>query len=383
MLLSVIDNLDKIPPRDWNALTDPDNPFVKHEFLSALEHSGSVTAKAGWSPQHLVVHEHARLQGRLLGAAPMYLKTHSYGEYIFDWAWANAYAHARLKYYPKLVVAVPFTPVTGPRLLLAEHPDKNRIVDLLILGARDHAQKIRASSVHWLFTDPADTESLEKRGLMRRMGYQFHWQNRGYRDFDDFLAGFSAQKRKKVNRERRYVKEAGVEMEVLTGDMLREQHWNIFYEFYHSTLYKHGGIAYLTPAFFQELGASLAQNIVLILARHQKKYVAGALNLRGSNTLYGRYWGSLEAFHSLHFETCYYRAIEYCIDQGLQRFEAGAQGEHKLSRGFLPAPVLSAHWLSHSEFYHAIADFLAREKDGVEYYINELNEHSPFKKDSL
>src|SRR5712692_3004112 len=337
MYLSVIDNLDKIPARDWNALTDPDNPFVKHEFLSALEHSGSVTTKTGWSPQHLVVHERAPLQGRLLGAAPMYLKTHSYGEYIFDWAWANAYARA-------------------------------------------HAQKTRASSVHWLFTNPAQTQWLEKRGLMRRVGYQFHWQNQGYRDFDDFLAGFSAQKRKKVKRERRYVKEADVEMEVLTGDALREQHWNIFYEFYHSTLYKHGGIAYLTPALFQELGANMAQNIVLILARHQGKYVAGALNLRGRYTLYGRYWGSLEAFHSLHFETCYYRAIEYCIDQGLQRFEAGAQGEHKLSRGFLPAPIVSVHWLSHPEFNYAVADFLAREKDGVEYYINELNEHSPFKK---
>ena len=383
MHLSVIDSLDKIPARDWNALTDSDNPFVKHEFLSALEHSESTTAKTGWSPRHLVVHERAPLQGRLLGAAPMYLKTHSYGEYIFDWAWANAYARAGLKYYPKLVIAVPFTPVTGPRLLLAEQPDKKPIGDLLIHGAHAHAQKTRASSVHWLFTNPADTESLEGQGLMRRVGYQFHWQNRGYRDFDDFLAGFSAQKRKKVKRERRYVEEAEVKMEVLTGDAVQETHWNIFYEFYRSTLNKHGGIAYLTPAFFHELGANMAQNIVLILAHHRGQYVAGALNLRGSDTLYGRYWGSVEAFHSLHFETCYYRAIEYCIEQGLRRFEAGAQGAHKLSRGFLPSPILSAHWLSRPEFNPAVADFLAREQNGVEFYMNELSEHSPFKRDSL
>ncbi len=383
MYLSVIDSLDEIPAEDWDALAGGDNPFVRYAFLSALEHSKSVGAKSGWMPQHLVVHAQAPLRGPLLGAAPMYLKTHSYGEYIFDWAWANAYARAGLSYYPKLVVAVPFTPVTGPRLLLNAHLNQSPVGDLLIQGAREHALKTRASSIHWLFTSTHDTEWLERRGLMRRIGYQFHWQNRGYRDFDDFLNEFSAQKRKKVKRERRYVREAGIEMEVVTGDTLSETHWNTFYKFYRSTLEKHGGIAYLTPAFFHALGADMARDVVLILARHAGKYIAGALNLRGSDTLYGRYWGSLEEFHSLHFETCYYRAIEYCIEQGLRCFEAGAQGEHKLSRGFLPSPVLSAHWLSRAEFSHAVSDFLVQEKDGVEFYMNELNEHSPFKRDSL
>ena len=379
MYISIIDSLDKIAAAQWNSLAGNHFPFLRHEFLSALEHSGCTTHATGWQPQHLVMHAHGKMQGPLIGAVPMYLKTHSYGEYVFDWAWANAYARAGMNYYPKVVMAIPFTPATGPRLLIAADQSRPEIAQKLIVGARAYAQQIDASSIHWLFPTAEETQWLEHAGLMRRIGCQFHWENKGYADFDAFLDSFSAQKRKKLKRERRYVSEAQIQMEVLTGPDLTTADWDTFYAFYRATTAKHGAIAYLTRAFFQEIGKTMAQDIILIFARHEDRHVAGALNFRGADILYGRYWGALENFHSLHFETCYYRAIEYCIAHGLKRFEAGAQGEHKLSRGFLPSPTYSAHWLSHPEFSQAVADFLCRENNGVEYYMNELSDHSPFK----
>ena len=373
MHLSVLSSLDDIPAAGWNNLAGAANPFLRHEFLVALERHGCVGAAAGWIPQHLAAFE----QDRLVGAVPMYLKDNSYGEFVFDWAWADAYRRAGLRYYPKLVVAVPYTPATGPRLLLAD--DAPQIADALIAGALEHAQRLKVSSLHWLFTTEQDTRRLEAHGLMRRTGCQFHWHNQNYSDFDGFLALFTAEKRKKIKRERRYVREAGIEIEVLNGRQISADQWEIFHNFYSSTFLKRGGTASLSLGFFQEIGQTMADNVVLVLAKHQGRYVAGAFNLRGTDTLYGRHWGCSEEFHSLHFEVCYYAAIEYCIAQGLKRFEAGAQGEHKLSRGFLPTPTWSAHWLSHPAFSSAVAEFLSHEQDNMAYYINELGEHTPYR----
>jgi hypothetical protein len=375
MHVDVIESVDEIMSTEWDALIGDDYPFLSHAFLSALEHTGCVGGDSGWQPQFLLAHHDSKLSA----AAPLYLKYHSYGEYVFDWAWASAYARMGLDYYPKLVAAVPFTPATGPRLLIAEGIDADTASEALIDASEAHAQRINASSIHWLFTPKSETDRLEARGLMVRVGCQFHWQNRAYRTFDDFLASFSADKRKKVKRERRHVRDAGVEMEIITGADATAAHWDMFYAFYRATIEKHGAIAYLTRAFFHEMGHRLGSQAVLVFARHGKKYVAGALNLRGKDTLYGRYWGSLADYHSLHFETCYYQAIEYCISEGLSRFEAGAQGEHKIARGFLPTTTYSAHWLRHPALRRAVADFIARETGGVAQYMDELGSHSPFK----
>jgi predicted N-acyltransferase len=378
MEITVIDHLAEVDASAWNTLAGDDNPFLRYEFLDSLERSGCVGGESGWQPQHLLARVNNGSQ-RLLGAVPLYLKHHSYGEYVFDWAWADAYARAGLEYYPKLVAAVPFTPATGNRILVDDDADSHAVAGALSDGARAHAERIGASSLHWLFTPEAQTDLLERRGLMRRVGNQFHWRNHGFRDFGDFLAAMSAAKRKKIKRERRRVADAGVVVEVRGGGELGERDWDMFYRFYLSTIRSHGAMAYLNREFFLELGRRMPERIVMTLALHNGRQVAAALNLLGRDTLYGRYWGALEDFHSLHFETCYYRAIEYCIEQGLERFEAGAQGEHKLSRGFLPTPTYSAHWLRHPQFSRAVADYLAREREGMAHYAEELDAHSPFR----
>ncbi len=379
MHVSVIDSLEKVIASDWNGLAGTVNPFLRHEFLVALEYTGCVGSRTGWLPQHLVAYEDGPLQGRLLGAVPMYLKNHSYGEYVFDWAWANAYARAGENYYPKLVVSVPFTPASGTKLLTAPDTDSATIKKELIQAAWRQRRDTGASSLHWLFVTDEEAQILEKDNHLLRTGYQFHWANRGYCDFNDFLSSFTAEKRKKIKRERRHVREAGITMETLTGDSIASAHWDIFHEFYRSTVRAHGAYAYLSREFFHRLGETMRGHVVLVLARRGRDYVAGALNLRGADTLYGRYWGCHGEFHSLHFETCYYTAIEYCIARRLRRFEAGAQGEHKLARGFTPVVIRSAHRLSHPEFSRAIADYLARERPDVNASVNELNEHVPFK----
>lgn len=379
MHVSVLDSLEKIPAPAWNALAGDANPFLRHEFLAALEDTGCVGANTGWRPRHLVAHADGPLRGRLLGAAPAYLKHHSYGEYVFDWAWANAYARAGEAYYPKLVICVPFTPVTGPRLLVASNGESATIKRRLIEGAWRQVRESDASSLHWLFMTDTDTQMLQAEEHLLRTGFQFHWANNGYRDFDDFLSTFTADKRKKIKRERRYVREAGITMETLSGEAITAAHWDSFYEFYLSTIQARSAYAYLSRDFFHQLGKGMPENIVLVLARKQNRYVAGALNLRGRDTLYGRYWGCHGEFHSLHFETCYYTAIEYAIAHGLRSFEAGAQGEHKLARGFTPVITRSAHRLMHPRFNQAIADYLARERIDVETCVCELNEHAPFK----
>lgn len=367
----------------WDSLRADTYPFTRHAFLAALEQTGCVAPRAGWTPTFVCAYRDTT-RHELLGAVPMYVKQHSYGEYVFDWAWAGAYARAGLRYYPKLIVAIPFTPATGPRILIAPTvaaAERNTITQALIAATRAEAQRREASSLHWLFTDEALAQTLEGAGYLRRTGCQFHWDNADYADFDAFLATFAAQKRKKIKRERRYVTDAGVSFDVLTGDAIEAHHWHTMYRFYRSTTQKHGAVAYLTEEFFLQIGRDMPEQVVLVLARHEDRYVAGALNFRSADTLYGRYWGCVEEFHSLHFETCYYQALEYCIAAKLRRFEAGAQGEHKLARGFLPAPTYSLHWLSHPELRDAVADFLVREQSGVEYYMSELNEHSPYKKD--
>jgi predicted N-acyltransferase len=380
MQARILHSLDRLSADTWNALAGDDNPFLRHEFLAALEHSGCTTAASGWAPHHLLIESADAGQRRLQAAVPLYLKTNSYGEYVFDWAWADAYARNGLAYYPKLVAAIPFSPVTGSRILTGASVHTARIEEAAIEAGLSLAKELSLSSLHWLFTPLAQTEKLEGHGLLRRVGYQFHWHNQGYTDFNHFLAGFASHKRKKIRHERRLVADAGVSLEVRSGTELTPALWDVFYDFYHVTIRKHGAIPYLTRAFFHELGRVMPENIVMIFAYHHSRPVAAALNLRGSTTLYGRYWGGEDGFSGLHFETCYYRAIDYCIQHGLQRFEAGAQGEHKLARGFLPVATYSAHWLSHPQFYQAVAAYLQRERNGVESYMSELNEHSPFKK---
>ncbi len=371
----VHDHIDQIPAQAWNALHDG-NTFVSHEFLHGLELTGCVKPETGWTPQHLVLYADAS-RGRILGAVPMYLKDHSYGEYVFDWSWAEAYHRAGVGYYPKLLVAVPFTPVAGPRLLAAAGDEPVR--SELVRQALRHARVLNVSSLHWLFTSPGDTETLLGAGLMLRTGHQFHWINGGYADFDEYLGTFSAAKRKKIKRERRRVRDAGVALEVLTADDLKPMHWDAMYRFYRATVSSHGAIPYLNRQFFDYLAQTLADRVVLVLARHGGSAIGGSLNLLGAGTLYGRYWGAVGYVDALHFEACYYRPIEYCIHHGIERFEAGAQGEHKLARGLLPAVTSSLHWLRDSRFATAVADFLARETHSVQRYALELRRHSPFR----
>jgi uncharacterized protein len=366
-----------ILPASWNTLAGTDNPILRHEYLLALETSGSATAATGWQPLPLLVEDDA---GCTVGAAPLWLKSHSFGELVYDFAWAQAYERAGLRYYPKLIAAVPFSPIAGPRLLVAPNANRHAVIEALMRGARELAEQTNASSLHWLFTDAADTAALEQQGNLHRTGFQFHWHNQRYAHFDDFLASFSADKRKKLKRERRYVQEAGISMEVRNGPEVTPELWDLFYDFYTGNIQRHGGMIHLTREFFQMLGRSLPEALVLVLARRGEEYVGAAINLRDQNALYGRYWGGREGFNSLHFEACYYTPIEYCIAHGLERFEGGAGGEHKLARGFLPVTTHSLHWLRHPQFARAVADFLERERNGVEVYMDELNEHAPFRK---
>ncbi|MCW8827483.1 MAG: GNAT family N-acetyltransferase [Gammaproteobacteria bacterium] len=377
MPLRLIHSLETISAEAWNALNGGiRNPFLRHEFLSGLERHGCVGDHWGWLPHHLAIYE----GDQLIGAVPMYLKYNSYGELVFDWNWADAYQRAGLNYYPKLVAAVPYSPVSGPRLLVRNDVDSEAVTGQLIDGALELARKLEVSSLHWLFPHDADMQRLERHGLMRRTGTQFHWHNRDYAGFDEYLATFNAQKRKKLKRERRRVAEQGIRIEVLDGHQATAEQWQVFHHFYRSTFDKRGGYPTLSEAFFRHLGESLPESIVLVLASYQGSYVAGALSLRSDDTLYGRHWGCEEEFHSLHFELCYYQGLDYCIKHGLQHFEPGAQGEHKVGRGFEPVPTWSAHWLADLSFSNAISDYLHHEQQGVRNYMQELSRHLPFKK---
>lgn len=376
MHIKVLQHLDEISATDWNGLAGTGNPFLRHEFLLALEQCRCVCPEKGWLPQHLALMDGTN---RLLAAVPLYLKNHSWGEYIFDWAWANAYMRAGLEYYPKLTAAIPFTPATGHRILLHPDIDPASASQQLSAAAIELARKHNASSVHWLFTTESEKQLLAQQGLLSRRSYQFHWHNLNYQDFDDYLLHMTSGKRKKVRRERRYVSDAGIKMVRIAAADATDEHWQLFYQFYLRTIMLHGATPYLNETFFRTIGETMPDNVFLLFARLDNNIIAGALFLESEDTLYGRYWGSHDDYHSLHFETCYYAPIEYCINKGLQRFEAGAQGRHKLARGFLPMETHSAHWLSEPQFNNAIADYLKYEGQGVEDEISELKQRSPFK----
>ena len=368
--IEVVDTLAGVPASEWNRLAGGD-PFLSHEFLSALHETGCASASTGWTPQFVLLRSH----GRLSGAMPLYLKDHSYGEYVFDWSWADAYYRHGVAYYPKLLSAIPFTPISGSRLLAATDRDR----DLLIAAALQHARTLRVSSLHCLFPPRAEAEQMQSHGMTLRHGVQFHWSNRGYARFDDFLSALNHTKRKKIKQERRKVAEAGIEFKWLEGRDITERDWAFFNRCYRQTYREHRSTPYLNLEFFHRIGRALPQHTVLILALRAGTPVAAALNVRHADKLYGRHWGAVEYLPVLHFECCYYQAIEYCIARGIAVFEGGAQGEHKMARGLMPIPTCSAHWLARPEFAQAIEQFLARESRGMAHYLDELNDRSPFR----
>jgi hypothetical protein len=375
--IRVVDGLDQVSAAVWDACAGSTNPFVSHAFLAALEASGTVAPKTGWLPQHLLIEDGA---GALRACAPLYLKSHSYGEYVFDWAWADASERTGRPYYPKLQAAVPFTPVTGPRLMVRPgEPDD--LADVLVAGMLQLAERHAASSLHVTFPSEAEWQRLGAAGLLLRIGHQFHWTNEGYGCFGDFLGTLSSRKRKAIRKERQAVVDSGVVLKVLTGDDIDEGHWDVFYRFYRDTIDRKWGPAYLNRAFFSRLHQSLSERIVLVWAEHDGRPVGGALNLIGGNTLYGRYWGCLEHYRFLHFEACYYQAIAFAIEHGLKRVEAGAQGPHKIQRGYLPVATYSAHWIADPALRQAIARFLEEERRAEALEREGLADASPFRKD--
>lgn len=374
--LQRVSSLAGIDSAVWNRLAG-DNPFMRYEFLRALEDTGCVGAGTAWRTSHLLA---VGAEGRLRGALPLYLKYDSRGEFVFDWSWADAYERSGLDYYPKLVSAVPFTPATGARLLLEPGADTAALGSALVEGALRLTRELGASSLHFLFPTDGQRLLLEGHGFLTRKSCQFHWQNDEYTSFDDFLGRFSSAKRKKARRERRRIHEAGIVFERLNGAELGPADWDAVFEFYSRTFLRRGRAPYLNRAFFDQIAATMPEALIVMLARYQRDPIATAICFRGGDTLYGRYWGSLADFHSLHFEACYYQGIEYCIAQGLQRFEPGTQGEHKISRGFTPTATWSCHWLSEPAFYEAVEEFVAREALHVDAYMQHLEEHLPYRR---
>ena len=375
MYATIVESLDDVTAEQWNSLIGSGNPFVRHEFLVAMERHGCVGRETGWIPQHVLVYGD---DDKLVGAAPMYLKFHSYGEYVFDWAWADAYSRHGLKYFPKLVVAVPFSPVTGPRLL-ASSPEQSDIRKGLVEATIEVARRAEVSSAHWLFCEQTELEDYESQALLHRVGCQFHWENPGYRDFDDFLESLVSKKRKQIKRERRQVKDSGVDVQMLPAMEVDKSQWEAFHQFYCNTYDRKWGLPYLNVEFFLEIGKSLPEAVHLVLAKQGGRYVAGALCLEDEEALYGRNWGCDDYIPALHFEMCYYQTIEYCIRNGLARFEAGAQGDYKISRGLMPRLTSSAHWVAHPQFREAISKFMDEEREGVVRYIEYMNTHSPYR----
>jgi predicted N-acyltransferase len=364
--------LADIAPADWNTLAG-EQPFLTHEFFTALHRTGCATPRAGWTPRFLTAWD----DRRLIGAMPLYAKTHSYGEYVFDWGWAEAYRRHGRRYYPKLVAAVPFTPVAGPRLLAAEAPVRRA----LLAHALDLVRRHQFSTLHVLFPRETEAREGEALGMIAREGMQFHWTNPGYRDFTDFLAAFSHDKRKKVKQERRKLREAGVAFERKCERDITPADWAFFYQCYESTYRAHHSTPYLTPAFFEEVGRTLSSNMLLVLGVRDGRRLCAALDVYTPDTLWGRYWGMTEYVPGLHFEACYYQAIEFCIERRVARFEGGAQGLHKLARGLRPVATHSLHAVGDRDFAAAIADFCARERVEVEHSLDELALSSPFKHD--
>ncbi|MEQ1773040.1 MAG: GNAT family N-acetyltransferase [Burkholderiales bacterium] len=371
MTVEIVSSLADIDPQQWNRLAGG-NPFLRHEFLHALHETGCACEKTGWAPRYLVALEN----NRLTGAMPLYVKSHSRGEYVFDWAWADAYERNGLEYYPKLLSAIPFTPVTGPRILA----ESQAVIESLAASVLDVARDSDASSLHCLFPPKEQAALLAGKGMMLRHGVQFHWVNPGesVADFDQYLALMNHTKRKKIKQERRRVRDAGITFRWLEGEAITGDDWAFFARCYTRTYREHHNTPYLNLDFFQRIGKTMPENLLLIVAERDGNAIAASFNVHGANHLYGRYWGAIEYHPMLHFETCYYQVIEYCIARGIAVFEGGAQGEHKMARGLMPVQTCSAHWLAQPQFAKAVEAFLIRERKGVEHYIDELREHAPF-----
>jgi predicted N-acyltransferase len=375
----VIEHIDDVSASEWNRLAGAEQPFLRHEFLAALEHQHCVGGNTGWRPLHVIARDGA---GRLVGAMPLYLKQHSWGEFVFDWSWAEAYREHGLAYYPKVVCAVPFTPVSGARLLTAPDSERSLIVARLFETAEEVAREAGASSLHLLFAHGEELDAARTLGWLSRRDCRFVWRNQGYESFDDFLARMSSAKRKKLRRERQRVQEAGIRFETRLGSDIDARQWQTIYGLYASTFLKRGQSPYLARGFFGELGRTLPEHLLVVLALLAGEAVAVAIFLEDSQSLYGRYWGCEGAYHSLHFETCYYQGIDRCVRKGLARFDPGAQGEHKLARGFEPTLSGSAHRICDARFAAAIGKYLERERAAVDAYVADAMTHLPFRADA-
>ena len=385
--LKATTGIDEIGQKDWDACANPigqgeacpaHDPFVSYAFLNALETSDSANAQTGWAPYHLAL-EHDE-QG-VVGVVPMYLKNHSQGEYVFDYSWADAFERSGGRYYPKLQISVPFTPATGRRILTRVDTGDADLEQYLLGGMMQVAEKMEVSSVHVTFADKKQWDLMGESGFLQRTHNQFHWQNAGYETFDDFLADLSSKKRKNIRRERRDSIANDIEIERLTGKDITEQHWDAFYHFYVDTGSRKWGTPYLTREFFSLIGESMPDDVLLIMCKRNNRYIAGAINFIGGECLFGRNWGCTEDHPFLHFEVCYYQAIEFAIERGLKRVEAGAQGEHKLARGYMPSHTYSAHWIANESFRDAVDNFLKSERRHVSEEIDYIAEHGPFRKD--
>ncbi len=376
MNVRFINHISLISASTWHALVGTDYPFLRHEFLDALEASQSVGAESGWLPMHLLVESD---NGRLLAAMPLYLKNHSYGEYVFDWSWAEAYQNHGLDYYPKLLAAIPFTPATGQRLVKTTDCS-DEVTALVAKALQDKAQQLGASGWHVLFLEKEELTQWASTRADIRLGCQFHWHNEGYSDFDGFLAAMNSKKRRTLRKERNCLTAQGIQFQRLTGDAITPVIWQRFQAFYQLTNLKynrHHG--YLTPDFFKRIYLTMRNSLLLVVAFEGEEAIAGALNFIGSDTLYGRYWGCIREVEFLHFETCYYQGIDYCIENGIQRFDSGAQGEHKVARGFRPTLTYSVHYLAHSGFKDAVKRFLVEESAGIQHYCDEMTKALPFR----
>jgi len=378
--IRIINSLADIKPEDWDALNEghPVNPFLTHAFLYALEKSESANAETGWLGQHLVLEGPDK---KPMAALPCYLKNHSQGEYVFDHGWADAFMRAGGDYYPKLQCSIPFTPASGPRFLVPQCDNMNVRKQALAEGLKQFCSQMQVSSAHITFMEKADWDIAGEHGYLQRTDQQFHWVNEGYKSFDDFLAALSSRKRKNIKKERRTALiDNGIEIELLRGDNITEKAWDRFFVFYQDTGARKWGQPYLTREFFTEIGKNMGERTLLIMAKREGNYVAGALNFIGDECLYGRHWGCIEDHPCLHFEVCYYQAIEYAIEHGLSRVEAGAQGSHKLARGYLPVTTRSAHWITHPGLRDAVEDYLVHERREVDRHNELLSQHAPFKK---
>jgi len=375
--VTVLNSIHDVSPCEWDACAGSGNPFVSHAFLAALEDSGSVSPNNGWLPRHLAI---IGENEKIWGCVPLYLKSHSYGEYVFDWGWADAFEQAGGRYYPKLQAAIPFTPVTGPRLLIRVNaPDTT--LELLGNALVALAEKLSVSSVHVTFAPEDTCRRLASQGFLVREGFQYHWHNRGYACFENFLADLSSRKRKAIRKERAGITEQNIKIRTLSGAEIEERHWDAFYQFYLDTIDRKWAHAYLKRTFFSELSTRLGKNVMLILAEDAAgEPVAGALNFIGDDAVYGRYWGCREQYKFLHFETCYYRAIDFAIEHNLRRVEAGAQGEHKIQRGYVPERSWSAHWIAHLGLREAVGHFVTAERHSISETIEALRKSSPFRK---